>query len=570
MSRRDVLVLKLGSSVLPSDDAVGPCVHEIYRHVRRGTRVVAVVSAIGDTTDRLEARVRALAPDPDDAALAAFVATGEARAVAALTLALDAAGVPARGIDARELDLRSRGERLDAEPYAVDTSIIERSFEDVDVVVAPGFVGIHDDGQLSLLGRGGSDLTAIRIAHALDARCRLVKDVDGWFEDDPRRAGTPPRRFSRLSFDDALAEPAPIVQDKSVRHAKELGKPFEVAALGSTTPTLVSERATRLEKWDADDTRTRVTVLGCGSVGNAVVRHLLIDDRYEVARILVRDADRARPGIPQELLTDDVEAALSEPSDLVVELLGGTDLADRCIRRALREGRSVVTANKALLSRDGAALGALARAGGAVLAGSASVGGAVPMLETVQRLAANGGIRRLRGVVNGTCNDILDSLARGIPYPVAVAAAQERGFAESDPTADVSGADTAQKAVLLARAAFGTDPVNLAVSGIERCVESETRPGLRRRLVASVTAEAVTVDVEWLPIEDPLASTRNESCALEITTSDGSTAVIRGRGAGGLATSLAVCADLDDVRSRHTERAPLPTAAHPASAGAQA
>src|SRR5215218_131446 len=179
-----IKVLKFGSSVLRAEEDLPLAVHEIYREWRRGAQVLAVVSAFGDTTDGLLARAESLCPGPEPAALAALLATGEANAAALLGLALARAGIPARVLDPAQAGLRTRGGRLDAELVSADVGRLGEELRR-GVVVLPGFVGRDADGGTTLLGRGGSDLTALFLAERLEGRCVLVKDVDGLYTADP-------------------------------------------------------------------------------------------------------------------------------------------------------------------------------------------------------------------------------------------------------------------------------------------------------------------------------------------------------------------------------------------------
>src|SRR5438270_2555959 len=196
MRRHPLIVLKFGSSVLRSEEDLPRVVHEIYRWVRRGHRVLAVVSALGSTSTELLETALGYGAKPSQAAIAALVSTGEATSVALLALALDRAGIPCALLDAARMGFGTRGLILDADPCELDEPAILRALEEFPVAVAPGFVGRAEDGSTSLLGRGGSDLTALFLAQRLGAEhCRLIKDVDGLYEYDPAVGGPRPRRF---------------------------------------------------------------------------------------------------------------------------------------------------------------------------------------------------------------------------------------------------------------------------------------------------------------------------------------------------------------------------------------
>ena len=219
--RERVIVLKLGGSVLLDEAALPSAVHEIYRWRRAGYAVAAVVSALAGETDRLLARAREAAPDGSPYTAAALAANGEALAASLLAAALDRAGVPACVLSPSALRLRAEGAPLDAAPAALDRGRLARALAREGVAIVPGFAGEDADGRTVLFGRGGSDLTALFLAHELGARCRLLKDVGALFERDPAAPGPPPRRYARASFADALALDGSIVQHKALRFARD-------------------------------------------------------------------------------------------------------------------------------------------------------------------------------------------------------------------------------------------------------------------------------------------------------------------------------------------------------------
>jgi homoserine dehydrogenase len=221
----------------------------------------------------------------------------------------------------------------------------------------------------------------------------------------------------------------------------------------------------------------RVAVLGAGTVGREVVRGLLdpqgvLVERtppLELAGVAVRDfAKAAASGVAQSLLTDAPAHLVADPeTDVIVEVMGGDEPARTMIAAALGAGKSVVTANKHVIAHYGAELEEIARRSGAALRFEAAVGGGIPILGPLANdLAANRFVE-IRGIVNGTTNFILSAMHNvGQGYAEALADAQEAGFAEADPTADVEGIDAANKLVILARLAFGVwlDPGSIARS----------------------------------------------------------------------------------------------------------
>ena len=257
MSDRQLVVLKFGSSVLRSESHLPVVAEEIKRHVDRGLAVVAVVSAIGNSTELLIEQARALGHDAGvgptgrapgkaaavDSALAALLGTGEAAAAALVGLALDRIGVTFTVLDAGRVGPFTRGPQLDAEPCAFDSGNVKRALADRPVAILPGFVGRDENGNFSLLGRGGSDLTALFVAHSLKAtRCRLLKDVDGIYDADPSRSAAKPRRYAALNWDEALRLDAGVLQRKAVLFAHRHRIPFEVGACGGGRGSLVGNQ----------------------------------------------------------------------------------------------------------------------------------------------------------------------------------------------------------------------------------------------------------------------------------------------------------------------------------------
>ncbi|MDE2761302.1 MAG: hypothetical protein OXQ94_05880 [Gemmatimonadota bacterium] len=225
-------VLKFGSSVLARPEDYGRAAEEVRAEVAGGCKVVAVVSAMGRTTDQLLAAVRRVTEAPADALVAAVLGTGEEASVALLAMALDAREVSVNAFTRTTIPIRTRGPLQDADPVDVDAERILSVLESVDVVVFPGFVGVDAAGSPSLLGRGGTDLTALFLGHALGAaETRLVKDVDGIFPGDPgEKPDAAP--FAYLSWEGARRIGGGVVQEKALAFAARHGLGFRVAAQG--------------------------------------------------------------------------------------------------------------------------------------------------------------------------------------------------------------------------------------------------------------------------------------------------------------------------------------------------
>jgi homoserine dehydrogenase len=323
----------------------------------------------------------------------------------------------------------------------------------------------------------------------------------------------------------------------------------------------------------------RLAILGLGTVGRAVAERL-IDPAWrervtarglvapDLVAIGVREPERPRGvSLPAEVrLTSDLDALAVAPDvDVLVELIGGTEDAARVVGRALAAGRSVVTANKALLAESGADLETAARGSGAALRFEAAVGGGIPLLRPLVEDLAPDRVESVRGIVNGTTNEILTRMADGgLPYADVLAQAQAAGYAESDPRADVEGHDACAKLVILSRLAFGAwaspGEVRLAVP-----IGGEMHPGITgitsthlARAADLGLAVKLVARATRLPSGDlsgavtpmavrrtaPIGSTDGVTNIVEIGASPLGRVSFRGPGAGGPATSSAVLADV--------------------------
>jgi homoserine dehydrogenase len=550
---RKVIVLKFGSSVLQSRADLPHAVHEIYRWVRRQYRVVAVVSAFAGETDRLLGTVENYR-DANPEAIARIVATGEEVATAFLTLELDRFGIPAQVLDPGQIQLIADAGSNDTEPVSADIGVIQDVLAQGRVAVIPGFVARDRQGRVALFGRGGSDLSALFLAKQLNGRCRLIKDVDGIYDSDPASCSDA-KRFDEVNFEDALAIAGKVVQGKAIAFGRKTSAPFEVAALGANYATVVGSHRSVVSPKHSAGAPLRIGLLGLGTVGLGVFQELWKHPNlFEVTGIAVQRPDLHFDDAPRNLLTRECWEVVDDV-DVVVELIGGSDPAGDLVRTALDSGKPVVTANKLLLASDPR----LESHPG--LRYSAAVGGAVPALEAVRALAEKSSIVSLSGVLNGTCNYILDRLAAGCSWERAIAEAQEHGFAEADPTADLSGSDTVCKLRLLARRAFPKiDAHYVSSTGIQTIdpawVQAAVRQGGRARLIGTAKLLEGRVHLEVKPglveAAHPFAQIKNEENCLLIDTGHSDLQhVWTGRGAGRWPTTAAVMADLFDLSREH-------------------
>ena len=309
-----------------------------------------------------------------------------------------------------------------------------------------------------------------------------------------------------------------------------------------------------------------IGLLGCGTVGRGFVE-LLSRERQRIAsrdgidlrlaRILVRDDRKPRAGIDQRLLTTNAVEVI-DGSDIVVELVGGVHSAGAFVRRALARKCDVVTANKALLAASGRELFALAACHDVRIAFEASVCGGIPIIRALQRGLAGDSIESVSGILNGTCNYILTRMeADGLNFADALYRAQEAGFAEADPTLDISGEDAAQKLRILADLAFPAEStiVRARVHGIGDVTREEIEQARSRRCVIRQIATArrahgwidLRVERRELPDSHPFAAVRDENNAVVLRGRAVGEILFAGRGAGSLPTAAAVLADVIDL-----------------------
>jgi homoserine dehydrogenase len=311
-----------------------------------------------------------------------------------------------------------------------------------------------------------------------------------------------------------------------------------------------------------------VGLLGYGTVGSAVARMLAesgqeieraTGHRLSVVRALVRDPEKPRGFAPgEEVLTDDFAALRDDPRvGVVAEVMGGIEPAGGYVRELLRAGKPVVSANKQLVAREGADLFAIASAAGVQLRFEASVCAAVPVVKVLRESLVAENVERILGIVNGTTNFVLSRMSRGGTYAEALAEAQALGFAEPDPTDDVSGADAAAKMAILATVAFGSRVLleDVQFRGIETIepahVAAAASFGMALKLIgiASFTDGAVDVRVQPTFVEraHPLAGVDGSSNVVVLQGDAIREVTLGGPGAGGIETASAVVADLVSV-----------------------
>ncbi len=325
----------------------------------------------------------------------------------------------------------------------------------------------------------------------------------------------------------------------------------------------------------------RIALLGAGSVGAQVADQILnhgdelaarIGAGIELVGVAVRDLKGKRDAvIPTNLLTTDAEK-LVRKADIVVELMGGIEPARTLVLAAINAGADIVTANKALLAHHGPEIFAAAAQVGAQVYYEAAVGGAIPIIRPLRESLAGDRVTRILGIVNGTTNFILDRIdTMGESMADSLATAQQLGYAESDPTADVEGFDAAQKVSILASLAFHTHvPVDSVYrEGITSVTREQIQAARKagyvvkllaicERVVGANGVEGVSARVypAMVPLDHPLAAVHGANNAVFVQAEAAGSLMFYGAGAGGLETSSAVLGDLVSAARRHVVGGP--------------
>lgn len=319
-------------------------------------------------------------------------------------------------------------------------------------------------------------------------------------------------------------------------------------------------------------TPPRIALLGCGTVGREVSAQLLDSESrlgIRLCAILVRDHSRDR-GLPRHLFTTSLEDIDAAGPDLVIELIGGLEPAGELVARFLGRGIPVVTANKTLIAHRGRELAALAHERGTHLAYEASVCAAIPVITSLRHLAGDR-ILSIRGIVNGSCNFILSRLNEGWRMDEALAEARKRGLVEPDPSADISGRDSAEKLCILAGACgIPLLPHQVETRGIESLTPDDLTAARRSSRTIKLLAELELTDglvrarvgPTLIPRAHTLAGVEDEENGVVIETSLGGELFLKGRGAGPKPTASAVLGDMNHLlhppSNHRSAKAPTP------------
>jgi homoserine dehydrogenase len=316
----------------------------------------------------------------------------------------------------------------------------------------------------------------------------------------------------------------------------------------------------------------KVGMLGCGVVGSQIAR-LLVENKsdltsraganLELVKVAVKNINTKREGISSSLLTDDAKSIVNDPEiDLIIEVIGGISPAKELILTAIKNGKSVVTANKALLAQAGAELYTAADNANVDLYYEAAVAGAIPILRPLRESLVGDQVHRIMGIVNGTTNYILTKMDEsGTAFDDALKQAQALGFAEADPTADVESIDAASKAAILAGLAFHSRVSDTDVyrEGITKITATDVKVAkamdmvIKLLAIAELTPEgeiSVRVHPALISRTHPLASVRESFNAVFVEAKSAGQLMFYGKGAGGEPTASAILGDLVAV-ARH-------------------
>jgi homoserine dehydrogenase len=316
----------------------------------------------------------------------------------------------------------------------------------------------------------------------------------------------------------------------------------------------------------------KVGMLGCGVVGSQIAR-LLVENKsdltsraganLELVKVAVKNINTKREGISSSLLTDDAKSIVNDPEiDLIIEVIGGISPAKELILTAIKNGKSVVTANKALLAQAGAELYTAADNANVDLYYEAAVAGAIPILRPLRESLVGDQVHRIMGIVNGTTNYILTKMDESeTAFDDALKQAQALGFAEADPTADVEAIDAASKAAILAGLAFHSRVSDTDVyrEGITKITATDVKVAkamdmvIKLLAIAELTPEgeiSVRVHPSLISRTHPLASVRESFNAVFVEAKSAGQLMFYGKGAGGEPTASAILGDLVAV-ARH-------------------
>ncbi|MES2907221.1 MAG: hypothetical protein V4691_09420, partial [Pseudomonadota bacterium] len=450
----------------------------------------------------------------------------------------------------------AEGETHDATLKSVSIEKIRSTFEKYDVLVIPGFFASLGNGDTCLLGRGGTDLTALFLGVALsDADVRLLKDVDGVYEYDPNNAVKAPKRFAKISWDDLVDCAGPLIQEKTALFAQEHKKSFSVAAFGQDYETRVGTESV-FAAYTPTHKRLKIALLGHGTIGRGVADWFELEpEKYELAGILVKTPQTHRLLFPSRPFVANADSLKRLDADIFIDCGAAQAPSAELIEYFLEQGKPVISANKQAIAENYQRLHDCADKNNTGLYYSSSVGGGIPCLELAKLAATQDQPVLIEGILNGTTNYVLTQTAKNLSPQEAIIQAQAKGFAEADPSADIDGLDAAAKIFLLAAHCQKTDLVKLASVKTENFARiSQLSPKTNEKIRQIARAEigpagtVLSVSFETVDETHPFFPIDAEKNALSILTAKGREFFIHGKGAGQKPTVLSLMSDVEDAR----------------------
>lgn len=319
--------------------------------------------------------------------------------------------------------------------------------------------------------------------------------------------------------------------------------------------------------------KIKIGILGAGTVGSSLIKIIeqekqRILQNHGIEILIKKIGDRSyhkKQFLQNYDCTKNLEEVIEDPDiDIIVELIGGIEPANSLIQKALKNHKSVVTANKAVLANKGKEIFSLLREIqdqniSITLGFEAAVGGALPIIKNLRRIWSFGKIHSLIGILNGTCNYIITRIEEGMEYENALKLAQDKGFAEADPSFDVSGRDAGQKLAIISSLGFGCwiEESNVYIEGIENLKKVDFEIAKKNNMVIRLLAFAKRIENKLLLRVHPtlisknhlLADVKNELNALLVEEEYSGFTIIVGRGAGGYPTASAVLSDIISIAS---------------------
>ena len=398
-------------------------------------------------------------------------------------------------------------------------------------------------------------MTAIYVAKRLGIKATLLKDVEGVFDKDPKSAGAVPQRYDHISYADAREKAEPLVSPKALDFAEEHGIEFDIGTPGIPSYTTIGKKTGTLSPRPTPK-KLRVAMLGCGIVGGGVYRRIKANsDRFEMVKIMVRDtAKYIDQGYKPEELTTNIDDVLAAKPDIFIDVSGPIEPCLSYCKTLLENGVHVVSANKQAIAAGGQDLIDFAKDKNTQLMFSSAAGGGMPVLEMCIR--ERGRITRVEALLNGTTNYMLDEISAGKSYAEALKDAQDKGFAEADPSGDVNGSDAAAKIRLVALLGFGEEVTldDIPRDTIENFAPTSSPKGAMKRIATCWKDRhgfSTKLELKDLSLNNFIAQADGEEAHAIFYFDDGDQYKIRGKGAGRWPTTESVMADLFDISASY-------------------